>query len=164
MPKANQNPNTTRNTSSRCVMARITRNGEKHQKNFTLRQYGTWKAAQAAADKWVAETKRALPPPAPRKDRMTRRNSSGIVGVWAFLDDTKKNTYCRWYARWPGCPNRGGVSFSADRMGDDDAFACAYLARKYETVDREWILRKLESFKRTKQYKEILKLKSVDFV
>jgi hypothetical protein len=79
MPKANQNPNTTRNTSSRCVMARITRNGEKHQKNFTLRQYGTWKAAQAAADKWVAETKRALPPPAPRKDRMTRRNSSGIV-------------------------------------------------------------------------------------
>jgi hypothetical protein len=49
-------------------------------------------------------------------------------------------------------------------MGDDDAFACAYLARKYETVDREWILRKLESFKRTKQYKEILKLKSVDFV
>jgi len=145
-------------------MARISRNGEKHQSNFTLRDYGTWKAAQAAADKWVAKMKKKLPAQEPRKNRMTKRNSSGIVGVWAFLDDSKTNTYCRWYARWPGCPNRGGVSFSADRLGDDDAFACAYLARTNETTDREWISKKLTSFKKTKKYREILSLKSVDFV
>lgn len=145
-------------------MARISRNGEKYQENFTLKQYGTWKAAEAAAVQWVSKMKQSLPPSAPRKNRMTKRNSSGIVGVWAFLDETKTNTYCRWYARWPGCPNRGGVSFSADRLGDDDAFICAYLARVHETVDREWIFQKLNSFRKTKKYREVLKQKSIDFV
>ncbi len=156
-------PNTTRNKSSRCVMARISRNGEKYQENFTLKEYKTWKAAQAAADKWVVMMKKKLPPPAARKNRMTKRNASGVVGVWAFLDDSKTNTYCRWYARWPGCPNRGGVSFSADRLGDDDAFICAYLARINETVDRERIMKKLSSFRKTKKYKEVLKQKAVSF-
>lgn len=146
------------------MMARISRNGEKYQENFTLRKYKTWKAAEAAADKWVKKMKKELPPAAPRKDRMTKRNSSGVVGVWAFLDESKTNSYCRWYARWPGCPNRGGVSFSADKLGDDDAFACAYLARTNETTDREWILKKLNSFRKTKKYKQVLKLKSIDFV
>lgn len=145
-------------------MARISRNGEKYQENFTLRQYRTWKAAEAAAQKWVKKMKKELPDPAPRKDRMTKRNSSGVVGVWAFLDDSKTNSYCRWYARWPGCPNRGGVSFSADKLGDDEAFACAYLARTNETTDREWILNKLNSFKKTKKFREVLKLKSITFV
>jgi len=145
-------------------MARISRNGEKYQENFTLKKYKTWKAAELAAAKWVAKMRKELPPPAGRKNRMTKRNSSGIVGVWAFLDDSKTNTYCRWYARWPGCPNRGGVSFSADRLGDDDAFACAYLARINETVDRDWIFKKLGSFKKTKKFKEVLKQKSINFV
>lgn len=157
-------PNTTRNKTSRCVMARISRNGEKYQENFTLRQYRTWKAAEAAADKWVKKMKKELPAPTPRKNRMTKRNSSGVVGVWAFLDDSKTNSYCRWYARWPGCPNRGGVSFSADMLGDDEAFACAYLARTNETTDRDWVLKKLNTFKKTKKYQNILKLKSINFV
>lgn len=157
-------PNTTRNKTSKCVMARISRNGEKYQENFTLREYRTWKAAESAAEKWVKKMKKQLPAPASRKNRMTKRNSSGVVGVWAFLDDSKTNSYCRWYARWPGCPNRGGVSFSADKLGDDDAFACAYLARTQETTDREWILKKLNSFKKTKKFREVLKLKSINFV
>ena len=144
-------------------MARISRNGEKYQENFTLRKYKTWKAAEAAATKWVKKMKKTLPEPAARKDRMTKRNSSGIVGVWAFLDDSKTNSYCRWYARWPGCPNRGGVSFSADRLGDDEAFACAYLARTNETVDREWIFKRLGPFMKTKKFKKVLKQKSITF-
>jgi len=96
-------------------MARISRNGEKYQKNF-------------------------------------------------FVDKSKGNHYCRWYARWPGCPNAGGVSFSADRLGDDDAFICAYLARVHETVDRDWVAKKLKSFRKTKKYSEVLGLKQVDFV
>ena len=145
-------------------MARIMRAGEKHQQNFTLNEYGTWKAAQAAADKWVRKMKKELPPESERKNRMTKRNSSGIVGVWARLADEHENHYCRWYARWPGCPNAGGVSFSADILGDKDAFLCAYLARTHETVDRKWILGKLKSFKKTGKCKEVLKLKEVTFV
>ena len=145
-------------------MARISRNGEKYQSNFTLRKYKTWKEAEAAADRWVRKMKRELPDAAPRKNRMTKRNSSGVVGVWAFLDESKTNAYCRWYARWPECPNRGGVSFSADKLGDNDAFACAYLAGVNETTDREWVLKKLDSFRKTKKYKQVLKLKSISFV
>ena len=156
-------PNTTRNKTSRCVMARISRNREKYQENFTLKKYKTWRAAETAADKWVRKMKKTLPEPAARKDRMTKRNSSGVVGVWAFLDESKNNSYCRWYARWPGCPNRGGISFSADRLGDDEAFACAYLARINETVDREWIFKKLPSFLKTKKFKKVLKQKCITF-
>ena len=32
-------------------MARIMRQGQKYQKNFTLRQFGTWKAAEKATVK-----------------------------------------------------------------------------------------------------------------
>jgi len=38
------------------------------------------------------------------------------------------------------------------------------VARTNETTDREWISKKLTSFKKTKKYREILSLKSVDFV
>ena len=157
-------PNTTRNRVSRCVMARISRNGVKYQENFTLNDYRTWKAAQTAADKWVRKMKRELPPPKPAKGRMSKRNKSGVVGVRAFVDKSKGNHYCRWYAKWPGCPNTGGVSFSADILGDDDAFICAYLARTHETVDREWVLKKLNSFRKTKKCKALLKLKVEEFV
>lgn len=145
-------------------MARISRNGEKYQKNFTLNDYRTWKAAETAADRWVRKMKKELPPQTPAKGRMTKRNSSGVVGVRAFVDKSKGNHYCRWYARWPGCPNAGGVSFSADRLGDDDAFISAYLARVHETVDRDWVAKKLKSFRKTKKYSEVLGLKQIDFV
>ena len=157
-------PNTTKNTVSKCIMARIMRGGEKHQANFTLREYKTYKAAQVAADKWVTKMKKKLPSVDEGKNRMTKRNSSGVVGVWARLADETTNPYCRWYAKWPGCPNAGGVSFSADMMGDDDAFMCAYLARKHETVDRELIFKKLKQVKKTKAYDKAIALKQVDFV
>jgi len=144
-------------------MARISRNGEKYQENFTLNEYRTWKAAQAAADKWVRKMKRELPAQKPAKGRMSRRNESGVVGVRAFVDKSKGHHYCRWYAKWPGCPNAGGVSFSADILGDNEAFLCAYLARTHETVDREWVMKKLKTFQKTKKSKEILKLKQVKF-
>ena len=37
------------NATEKCVMARITRQRVRHQANFTLRQYGSWRKAKAAA-------------------------------------------------------------------------------------------------------------------
>ena len=160
--------NTTKNRASKCVMARIMRQGEAHQKNFGLREYRTWKAAEDAAQKWIRKMKRELPDEAERRGRMTKRNSSGVVGVWPRITNFKsKNAdidYCRWYARWPGCPLKGGVSFSAEIHGDDEAFAMAYLARENETVDREWIENRFKQFKKTKKYKEIIAQKQLVFV
>jgi hypothetical protein len=159
--------NTTKNKVSKCVMARIMRRGKTIQKNFTLRQYKTWPKAQAAADKWVASVKKELPPISPAKGRMSKRNSSGIVGVWPRMTTYGKGEnmkyYCRWYARWPECPLKGGVSFSADQYGDDEAFAMAYLARTHETIDREWVLKKFKTFQKTKKYQEVVSKKQMEF-
>ena len=43
----------TRNETEKCVMARIVRQRQLYQKNFTLRQFGTWTKAETAAKKWV---------------------------------------------------------------------------------------------------------------
>ena len=148
-------------------MARIMRRGVPHQKNFGLREFRTWKAAEVAAQKWIKKMKKELGPEAERKGRMTRRNQSGIVGVWPRITNFKtKNSdidYCRWYARWPGCPLKGGISFSVEKFGDDEAFALAYLARENETVDREWIEKRFKTFKKTKKYKDVIRKKQVYF-
>ena len=39
----------TRNETEKCVMARIVRQKKLHQKNFTLKQFGTWTKAETAA-------------------------------------------------------------------------------------------------------------------
>jgi len=67
----------TRNETEKCVMARIARQKQLHQKNFTLKQFGTWTKAEAAARKWVKATLLELPPPIGMKNRMTSRNTSG---------------------------------------------------------------------------------------
>ena len=158
---------TTKNKASKCVMARISRQGTSYQKNFTLRKYKTWTAAEKAAQKWVKTMLKELPAPTPRKGRMTKRNKSGIVGIWPRLSTHKRDgqeyQYCRWYARWPECPLKGGISFSAEMFGDEDAFAMAYLAVANETVDREWIKKKMKTFKSTKKYKEVLSKKLLSF-
>jgi len=149
-------------------MARLMRKGVNHQKNFTLAKYGTWSKAEAAAQSWVKVQLKKLPPVESGKGRMTKRNESGFVGVYAQLNRNHQNKNfnddIRWSARWPGCPNRGGVSFSARKFGDKDAFICAWLARNHETVDRDWILTRLKTFKKTKKCSQILKQKQVAFV
>ena len=71
----------TRNEPMQCVMARIVRQRERHQKNFLLSEYRTWSRAAAAARAWVDATLAELPPPIERAGRKTARNASGVVGV-----------------------------------------------------------------------------------
>lgn len=158
----------TKNKASKCVMARIMRQGKSYQKNFTLREYSTWTAAEKAGARWVKKMIRELPEETPRVGRMSKRNSSGIVGVWPTIDrhtrGGKKYEYCRWGARWPECPRKGGIRWSVSEYGDNDAFVLAALSREYESVDRDWLLKKLKRIRKTKRYKTILKNKLVDFV
>lgn len=159
--------NTTKNKVSKCVMARLMRQGKSIQKNFTLREYKTWAKAQAAADKWVDQMRKELPPPSDPRGRMSKRNTSGVVGIWPRMTTygSGKNMkyYCRWYARWPECPLRGGVSFSVDMYGDDEAFAMAYLARENQTIDREWVVKRFAKFSKTKKYQKLIELKGTEF-
>ena len=160
--------NTTKNKSSKCVMARIMRQGVPHQENFGLKEYRTWKAAEEAAQKWIRKMKKELPPASDGRGIMNKRNRSGVVGVWPRITNFKSKEadvdYCRWYARWPGCPIKGGISFSAEKLGDDEAFAMAYLARENETTDRDWIRKRFSSFQKSNKYREVIAQKKLEFV
>lgn len=158
--------NLTRNTEEKCVMARVMRKGKRHQRNFTLKQFKTWAAAEEAASRWVRAKLKVLPPSEMNaRDRMTVRNHSGIVGVNKTKHVIRKSTgqeyeYWRWTAKWPGCRNSGGLSWYISRFGDDDAFVLAALTRKMESICRPEIVARLEAIKGKQDYEAILALKS----
>jgi hypothetical protein len=147
-------------------MARVMRKGKRHQRNFTLKQFKTWIAAEKAAARWVRVKLKALPPSEMNaRDRMTVRNHSGKVGVNKTKHVVRKFTgqayeYWRWTAHWPGCRNSGGVSWYISRFGDDDAFVLAALTREMESINRREIVARLEVIKGTPEYDEILILKN----
>ena len=155
----------TRNETEKCVMARIVRHKQLYQKNFTLKQYGTWTKAETAAKRWVKATLAELPPPIGMKNRMTSRNTSGVVGVRLVhavrRREDKAYPDWRWIAFWPGCPHSGGIGWSVNKYGDEPAFVYACLARKLETVDREAIAAEYEVFRKSRDYKRLLKLKQI---
>ena len=156
----------TRNVTEKCVMARIVRQRQLHQQNFTLRQYGTWTKAETAARRWVKDKLQELPPPIPMKDRMTRRNTSGVVGVRLVHSVRRRGEReygdWRWIAFWPGCENAGGIGFSVNRYGDEVAFVMACLARRMETVDRDAIAAAYDSFRRTAEHRRLLRAKQIE--
>jgi hypothetical protein len=82
-----------------------------------------------------------------RKDRRTKSNTSGVVGVSIKIEKGRKRgpTYRYWWARWPGCP--AGVKFSILEHKHTKAFALAQIARELETrdkarVEREYLARR----------------------
>ena len=152
--------NYTRNTAAKCVSARITRGGHLYSKNFGLAEYKSWRAAEKAAVAWIEGIKPKLPPAIPPKNRMTQRNTSGIVGV-QLKHGIKKGiweTYA-WQATWPGQP--GGVRFGVTKYGDTQAFVLAAIASKLETVDRQAIEKEYARVKGTPQYRALLRCKAL---
>jgi hypothetical protein len=146
-------------------MARINRQKQRYQANFTLLQYGTWEKANRAARKWVKETLPTLPEPMSSKDRKTSRNTSGIVGVRLANATSKKGGHeypdWRWVAFWTGCPQSGGIGWSVKKYGDERAFVSAYLARKSESIDRESIDKSYAKLVGTKRHAAIMAQKRI---
>jgi len=159
--------NTTRNTVNKAVMARITRNGKLYQCDFTLKEYITWENAEVAAQRWVRNKLKFLPPKRSMvKGANTTRNTSGFVGI------TRKkmvNTrsyghyeYWSWIARWPSCPNPGGITWTTNKVGDDEAFVLAVLSRRLESIDRDKIRAEFSKIQGTEAYDEIIRKKRQD--
>ena len=156
----------TRNQQEKCVVARVMRGTKLHTQYFTLKQYGTWEEAERAGRKWLRDLLPILPPKISSKGRMTRRNHSGIVGVYLSAGIVRKRNgqeySCpRWVARWPGCQLSGGLSWSIKQFEDDGAFVLAVLARRLESVDRDRLLAEFIAIIETKRFSEILHLKKI---
>lgn len=153
------------NEPMQCVMARIVRQRQRHQKNFLLSEYRTWERATAAARKWVKATLAELPDAIGLKDRKTTRNTSGVVGV-RLADATRRKdgkVYpdWRWVAFWTGCPKSGGLGWSVNKYGDSRAFVSAYIARRLELVDRDAVDAEVDRLRGTPEYRAIVRLKQV---
>ncbi len=145
-----------------CWMLRISRNKVLYQENFSVKEFGSWEAAERAGNKRLKELMPSMPPPTPIKGRKTRRNASGIVGV-SLRESVKHGEheswhYLRWQAFWPG--NHAGSSWGIDKYGDERAFICACIARLHETTDREFIENEYQRIKGSAQYKTWLKQKA----
>ena len=145
-------------------MARVMRQGVRHQANFSLKSHKTWEAAEREGAKWVRAKIKELPPPTTCKDRMTKSNSSGVVGV--HFDphivkklSGKKYSCPRWVARWPQCKKRGGVFWYLNQWDDDGAFVLAVLSRQLEIEDRSKILTRFDEIADTAKYDAILSLR-----
>ena len=151
------------NRTEKCVMARITRQRLRHQANFTLRQYGSWRKATVAAKAWVEATLPTLPERVARRDLKTTRNTSGVVGVRLANATRSRNGHeypdWRWVAFWPGCTQASGIGWSVNKYGDGCAFVSACLARRRESLDRTAIDAEATRWRGTAEYRALLRQK-----
>ena len=156
----------TRNLKEKCIMARVMRQKERHQENFTVRRFGSWEKAEKAARRWVKQKIIELPPEIPREGRMTSRNRSGVVGVHRSHSvkqkpNGKEYDYWFWKAHWPECSYKGGLSWSLIQFGDDGAFVLAFLARQHKSIDRDYLLSEFDRIYLKKEYRDILTNKKI---
>jgi hypothetical protein len=153
----------TMNETERCVMARITRQRVRHQANFTLRQYGSWRKAKAAAKAWVEATLPRLPAAIERKGLKTSRNTSGMVGVRLANATRVRNGHAypdwRWVAFWPGCAQASGIGWSVKKYGDGRVFVSACISRQLESIDRVAIDAKVARLRGGAEYRALLRRK-----
>ncbi len=151
------------NRTEKCVMARITRQRVRHQANFTLRQYGSWRRATVAAKAWVEATLPKLPERVARKDLKTVRNTSGVVGVRLANATRVRNGHeypdWRWVAFWPDCAQASGIGWSVNKYGDGLAFVSACVARRHETLDRARINAAVKRLRGSTEYRALLRKK-----
>lgn len=142
-----------------------------HQKNFAVKQHGSWEAAELEGRKWITEQKKILPPTRMNEEgRMTRRNRSGVVGVYLSCAVRRKPNgaeyaYWRWIACWASCPFKGGLTWTInDETSEDDAFALACLARDMRSIDRNDIRERLSDIYGNTVHLGIMRSKLLELV
>src|SRR2546421_6452559 len=141
MPPSERWTHITRNYAERYVLARIQRQLKRPQKHFPLWKYKTWQRAELAARNWLQKFSPTLPTAISSKNRMTRRNTSGFVGVHTAYNVIRRRRktyeYFKWVSRWPGCKLAGGVGWSTNKYGDDEAWVLAVKCRRMENENRD---------------------------
>ena len=130
--------------STKGWMVRITREGNRKQKFFNDKSYGSKAKSLTEAKKQYQEWLVEVGPVLGSRDRKTARNSTGVVGVHVVrnVDSRWKNAesfgYCASWVTPEG--QRRKVSFAWNRYGKKASWEMARMARAQEIVDRETIV------------------------
>jgi hypothetical protein len=161
-------PNIIRKYARNYVQIRFRRQGKVWEESFSISKYDkSWeKAEQAAIDRREILAKEVPDPVSPRKGRMTKVNSSGVVGVsFQHCNATSSNgtihRYSCFEASWLVESRKVVIRWAVKKHGLKDAFVLAVLSRRMESKDREAVLAEFEKIRNTKQFNEIADLCSV---
>ena len=162
MPKGVFKDGVTRNEQTKCWLARIRRHRKSTSEYFrdNDKKWGGKEGAHQAALQWYAKKLAAAPLKLTRKNVLTERNTSGVVGVHYSQHIIKRGDRRyeskSWVAQWPGCPHSGGLSWSISYYGANESYVLAVLSRRAESISRRKIIEEMDAIKGTQEYKDIL--------
>ncbi len=128
-------------TNTHGWLVRISRGSEKRSRFFSDAAHGgkakSKKKAETCYQDWVKE----MPPPGSTRDKLTKRNSSGVVGVHLAHEVDSRYPECQYVsyvASWLGeGGQRRNVRFLVNKYGKKVALTLASLAREHKVSDRE---------------------------
>lgn len=126
-------------------MVRISRKGERNSRYFSDTTYGGKRKAFAAAkEAYEALLEELGPAENATRDRMTSRNSTGIVGVHVAYTNDTRYPGCEYYAYCASWVDESGkrkkVSFAWTKYGEEASLELATLARKLEITERDKVV------------------------
>jgi len=126
-------------------MVRIARQGNRISQYYSDVNYGGKRKSLAAAKQAYEELVEELGPPEnATRDRLTSRNTTGVVGV--HLAYTYDNRYpgCEYYAYCASWVTeerkRQKASFAWKKFGEDKSLDLAIIAREHQLTDHDEIL------------------------
>ncbi|MBB3210187.1 hypothetical protein FHS27_006033 [Rhodopirellula rubra] len=147
-------------------MVRISRGGTRINKYFSDSKNGGKRKAFAAAKKAYESLLEEMGPPEnSTRNRLTSRNSTGVVGVHvAYSQDNRYpgcaySAYCASWVTEDG--RREKASFAWNKYGEDRAFELAVLARERQITDRDEVVAIFERSAAGKKSKRKTSKKSV---
>ncbi|EMI53598.1 hypothetical protein [Rhodopirellula sallentina] len=147
-------------------MVRISRNGNRVNKYFSDSKFGGKRKAFVAAKEAYQDLLEEMGPPEnSTRNRLTSRNSTGVVGVHvAYSQDNRYpgcaySAYCASWVTEDG--RREKASFAWNKYGQDHAFELAVLAREQQITDRDQVVALFEGSGSKKKSKRKTVKKSV---
>lgn len=128
-------------------MVRMCRKGKHINEFFSdARCGGKRKARKSANERYDELLDEYGPAEKSTKGLLTKRNTSGIVGVHLARNTDKRSPNCEYWAYCASWTNedqtRSKINFSWNKYGEKEALELASLARKHESRDREFIIKK----------------------
>jgi len=133
-------------------LVRIKRGDVRRSRFMSDSTYGGKRKSRDAAQQQYEEWTKEMPEPATSHDKLSVRNTTGVVGVHFACDTDSRFPNCQYesyIASWLADDGkRTKLGFSCSRYGDD-AFDLACIAREKRMTDREKVLALLERRKKT---------------
>lgn len=150
----------TESTNVHGWLVRIMRKNQRHSRFFSDATWGSKAKSKRQAMACYQEWTEQFGEPETIQDKITKRNSTGVVGV--HLTEETSSQYPNWsslqyVASWQEDGKRRSIRFPIRKYGKKLAFQLAKLARQQKIADREKVV---QLFAKTSPVKKTAKTRS----